>query len=369
MTHCLLDWDGSDEDGGYVHELETQAPPKRKQKATGNAQQSRIPQVQRVLYYAIVTCPNTVRMQITISSPVAVTSRLPARRKNPKSTLPSPPPTSSPTPSSPTRPSTPVRRSNASSSNKDVPFTPYDSTLADGKRQSKQSPATKGLLDVANVHMRIKVANEEAFPDESGTTQMAMASFIEACQEASAPRRRQRFDKDKLYRATVISIVAQRTWNLRGQVKTKAQQLVPTHYGLLKAKNTPANVEDRVNKLLKKGQFHFRDIEKRRGPFGNAIIPALIAAQWLANSTSDAAGLYSGQFNPVSVQLIALVVTSIECGLVDWKTGSRVTKGNEFSYDAYRPVYVRHLESLEKFKKKEPAALASLQRKIYDEAL
>ncbi|KAI0039513.1 hypothetical protein FA95DRAFT_1504073, partial [Auriscalpium vulgare] len=155
---------------------------------------------------------------------------------------------------------------------------------------------------------------------------------------------------------------------LRGQVKTKAQHLVPSHYGLISV-DSKVDAEDSVRLLLQKSLFHFRQLDERRGPFGNTIIPALFAAQWLASSKADGAGPYSAHFNPPSLELIALIVTSVECALCDWKTGAKATKGNEFDQDTYQSVYIRHLTSLDKFKKAQPAALATLQRRIWAEAV
>ncbi|TDL25081.1 hypothetical protein BD410DRAFT_801772 [Rickenella mellea] len=72
------------------------------------------------------------------------------------------------------------------------------------------------------------------------------------------PRRRARYDSDKNYSDLLVDIVGERGSQMRGEVKTKAQAKVQSHYGL---EGTKSEIESKVKKLLDRSTFIFGDVE------------------------------------------------------------------------------------------------------------
>lgn len=120
--------------------------------------------------------------------------------------------------------------------------------------------------------------------------------------------------------------VKQRCSQLRGELKTLAQHLVATEYHL--AGLSKVELADRIEKLLERGRFAFRDTDEvrveswyliffshcppiqRQGMFGHRIFTVLMAKQWLTKH-GEGCGRYSIQFNPAPLALIAFMVTAV----------------------------------------------------------
>ncbi|KAA1479325.1 hypothetical protein DENSPDRAFT_855326 [Dentipellis sp. KUC8613] len=299
--------------------------------------------------------------RIEHSSPKEIARPLPPRRKRKggateaairsSTTRLSSPPNTPPRSSSPVNPAL---------------FTPYDTARAEGALMTRQTPTSRALSKKGSVHFRIKVSLESGFPDEVEIIQMAKACFLEACTELKATNRAARFSNEQLYSDTMVDIVKRGASQLRGELKTKAQNLVATNFGLLGLSVVETKV--RIAQLVDRGSFHFEDPQMRRRVFRNPIILTLATQQWFARRNGEAVGIYAAQFNPIPEEMIALIITAVECALNDYTEGSFKPKSNDFLTETYGPVYGRHLHSIEKFKSKKPAAFRELQKFIWESA-
>ncbi|KAI0037691.1 hypothetical protein FA95DRAFT_1506674, partial [Auriscalpium vulgare] len=156
------------------------------------------------------------------------------------------------------------------------------------------------------------------------------------------------------------------SWQLRGELKTKSQLLVATHYGF--SGKSPEDIAGIISRLQKGSLFHFKDIEARKGPFGNPLIPKLFAQQWLTTKRAEGAGVYSSQFKPAPPDTVALICTSIECSLDGWKNGILAGSGVAFAQEAYEDRFEEHLETLKRFRAKNSKKYKSTMNEIWEEA-
>ncbi|TFY52982.1 hypothetical protein EVG20_g10319 [Dentipellis fragilis] len=290
---------------------------------------------------------------ISNSTPKLIVNPLCAKRKRKKTTADSAVAVSS-------QPSTPPR---SSSPGPTFSFTPYEIPRADGALMGKQTPPSKSLSKKGSVHFCIKVSLDNGFPNDEESCNMARAAFVEACSEFKSPKRLLRFENDELYRNTMVDIVKRAAAQLHGELKTKAQGIIETMYGFggLPAKDIKQLVED----LLHRGAFHFEDPKMHQGLFRNPIVLTLLTHQWVSRKNGEAAGIYAALFNPIPEELIALIVSTVECVINDYAGGSFQPKGNNFSADKYSVVYDRHLKSLSKYKKLKPAMFRKLQEDLW----
>ncbi|KAI0056854.1 hypothetical protein BV25DRAFT_1794927, partial [Artomyces pyxidatus] len=303
---------------------------------------------------------------IAFGSPKRLVNPLPKRRKAVAQSGVSSSPGPLPPSSDVEAPSTPPRPSKLLA-NGAIPFTPLAAkNAAAGPLTGKQTPQTKTVVRVANKHFRIKIAIDDAFPVDAIVVQWAKASFLEACNEVGAPRRAARFHHDQIYVDLMVGIIKRCVSQIRGEVKTKAQAIVPSHFGF--ADKPATEVAAIVAKLTDRSAFYFEDPEKRKGLFLNSIIPKIMAAQWFARKSAEGCGIYASHFNPASVEFIAFAITTAQCVLGDWVQGVSAPSTNDFTHDEYDPIYRKHIKSLNKFRNKKPAAFAKLQTHIWSEA-
>ncbi|KAG2357411.1 hypothetical protein BDR07DRAFT_1338846 [Suillus spraguei] len=110
--------------------------------------------------------------------------------------------------------------------------------------------------------------------------------------------------------------------------------------------------------------FVFQDWEMKTGIYKTELIQKAINDMWFANH-SDEGILYAKYFDPLPLEMIALVLTEMECCIDEWITGVR--EDITFSLVSYAPVYFAHLNSLQRFG--ERTASYKLLDKICDNLL
>lgn len=183
----------------------------------------------------------------------------------------------------------------------------------------------------------------------------------------------------------VLSIqMKDRRSQLRGEVKTKADQFTPGAYGLILL--SKVQVAKRVKMLTTKSAFTYADPEnvsvlyfcctvtdhtrQRKGSYHNAVFKSIIAEQWLSvgKKSCEGVGDYHAKFNPIPKALIALVAAAVECVLASYATGAHNKKDHTFNGEQYAKVYRRHLKNLNKFETKAPAGFLKLCRDLWAEA-
>ncbi|KAG1892034.1 hypothetical protein F4604DRAFT_1564880, partial [Suillus subluteus] len=95
-----------------------------------------------------------------------------------------------------------------------------------------------------------------------------------------------------------------------------------------------------------------KDWEKKCGIYKTELIQSAINDMWFANR-SDEGIVYAKYFDPLPIQTIALILTALECCIDEWMTG--VKEDIKFSSVAYSPVYLLHLNSLQRFEERTAA--------------
>ncbi|KAF7793818.1 hypothetical protein EIP86_004939 [Pleurotus ostreatoroseus] len=246
---------------------------------------------------------------------------------------------------------------------RETPYTPFKIVPSGKKaREADASPCTKSLLKHSNLNYRVSLAVEEAWPNEADTHNGVKRSFQKACNDSGADRRMVRYNKDPVYAKYIGQVGEQRRSQLRGEVKTKAQALVETFYEL---KGSCVEIAERVKGLINRKSFTFAIPATRSGMYGHPIFEHIIARQWFAQADDEGCGLYSSQFNPMPLPVIALVATAVHCALMDWESGKYQSKRNKFEYDVYEPIYREHITSLNMWREKNPARCAARQQLLW----
>ncbi|KAG2352339.1 hypothetical protein BDR07DRAFT_1314092, partial [Suillus spraguei] len=91
-----------------------------------------------------------------------------------------------------------------------------------------------------------------------------------------------------------------------------------------------------------------QDWEKRCGIYKTGLIQSTVNDMWFANR-NDEGVIHSKYFDPFPVETLALVLTAIDCCIDKWITG--VKEDIKFSSATYSPIYLVHLNSLQRFNK------------------
>ncbi|KAG1804409.1 uncharacterized protein BJ212DRAFT_1284416, partial [Suillus subaureus] len=89
-----------------------------------------------------------------------------------------------------------------------------------------------------------------------------------------------------------------------------------------------------------------QDWEMKRGIYKTELIQSAVNSMWFANH-GDKGVIHRRYFDPLPVELLALILTAIECCINEWITGVR--EDIKFLSATYSPVYQVHLNSLQHF--------------------
>ncbi|KAG1874427.1 hypothetical protein F4604DRAFT_1680960 [Suillus subluteus] len=148
---------------------------------------------------------------------------------------------------------------------------------------------------------------------------------------------------------SLVKIMTRRTSHVRGELKTKMRALTASFFGFRTSRSTVAIKQNRdLAESLKDGScFAFKDWETKRGIYKTELIQSAINNMWFANR-SDEGVIHGRYFNPLPVELLALILTAIECCIDEWLTG--VKEDIKFSSAAYAPVYQRFDERTSAYK-------------------
>ncbi|KAG1858161.1 hypothetical protein F4604DRAFT_1931188 [Suillus subluteus] len=165
---------------------------------------------------------------------------------------------------------------------------------------------------------------------------------------------------------SLVKMMTRHTSHVRGELKTKMRALTASFFGFRTSHSTVAIKQNRdLAESLKDGScFAFKDWETKCGIYKTELIQSAINNMWFANR-SDEGVIHGRYFNPLPVELLALILTAIECCIDEWLTG--VKEDIKFSSAAYAPVYQVHLTSLRRFDERTSAY--KLLEKICDNVL
>ncbi|KAF8874589.1 hypothetical protein BD779DRAFT_1450823, partial [Infundibulicybe gibba] len=208
-------------------------------------------------------------------------------------------------------------------------------------RASDFDDLSKAVLEDAIVDYRAQVCTVEPYPDRLQDRDWAAKVWVKACEERNV---RIEFDEDIL-KLVYYSTASQ----VRGQLKTICRPLVESLYQLDNENGRRKNRE-KVEDLLDRISFLYKDPKERTGIYRHPIIQAVINKMWFKNKQDD--GVICPEFGDggIPIVTIALVATAVECCLDEQQTGEHIDV--PFSALAYQEKFNIHLKTLSNFDEK-----------------
>ncbi|KAG1750475.1 uncharacterized protein EDB91DRAFT_1244056 [Suillus paluster] len=178
------------------------------------------------------------------------------------------------------------------------------------------------------------------FPDNLAVeTKLAKAAWHEACQIKGI--------NVKLM-PLVVKMFLTRTSQVHGELKTKMRSLTGSFFGFRTSNSNDVIRQNRdLAESLKDGSvFAFKDWASKKGIYKTELLQLGINVMWFANH-HDEGVIYHKYFNPMPVEVIALVLTTIECCIDKWL--QRLKEDIKFTLATYGTVYHDHFGSLQHF--------------------
>ncbi|KAI0262750.1 hypothetical protein BC834DRAFT_971826 [Gloeopeniophorella convolvens] len=203
---------------------------------------------------------------------------------------------------------------------------------------------TIAVLMVANKIFRCKISSLNAFPEAGEDLAFAKEGWAEACEALQV--------EPTLLIPQGTKLVMQRSWQLRGELKTKVAAIVSAGYRFSSKETAISKKRNRrrVKKLLHDYGFAYRVLEPvAEEPFGHPVIQRCINAMWFADA-KDEGVVYHSYFNPIGMPVLALLCTVIHNCIDGWTTGSYVRKN--FAGREYGEVYKGYLKSIADIKQR-----------------
>ncbi|EJD51485.1 hypothetical protein AURDEDRAFT_159218 [Auricularia subglabra TFB-10046 SS5] len=71
------------------------------------------------------------------------------------------------------------------------------------------------------------------------------------------------------------------------------------------------------------------------------------------------------KFNPMPVEVIALVATALACALEEWRTGVHLHASQKFEHDRFKPIYVMHMARLQEIVVESPVKSVRWRRILF----
>lgn len=91
---------------------------------------------------------------------------------------------------------------------------------------------------------------------------------------------------------------------------------------------------------------------QRKGKYAHVAFVRIIAEQYMGRKKKSCEGFgdYAASFNPIPGPLIALIATAVECDILSWENGFYTPL--DFTEHKFAAIYRRHINNLDKYKKK-----------------
>ncbi|KZV91630.1 hypothetical protein EXIGLDRAFT_769681 [Exidia glandulosa HHB12029] len=284
------------------------------------------------------------------------------------------------------RPATPATASPDASSNSgesDVdslgegPHTPYK-PVRNNKSQKRPvieefSPKSREMADFCRTAMCSWIANSDAFPTEGIALDKASdlaRDYMHKSEDPKIERRGFRWTMTPSFRTDMKWGIKNVDARFRGDVVKDVGPIIEAALGVLDPEKCPDKEAriDHIAMLLQDAAFMFREPETRTDPLRHRVIPQMISKAFLLkkgkNGHALGLGTYVKDFSEVSNELIAFLLTIIECMLLRWKSGEFVQV--DFTRERFHGKYHDHLESLLAFE--ENGYLDTVRKEIWTEA-
>ncbi|KAJ3472981.1 hypothetical protein NLI96_g13178 [Meripilus lineatus] len=200
------------------------------------------------------------------------------------------------------------------------------------------------------------------FPSDSEIVAWVKACFRQACNEEGATRRLERFTQDKAYYNYIFHLIKDKVSQIRNDVKTSADTKIIRNYEIdLKA--TQEEIHTRVEYLLNKSNFLFKNPDTATERFQNQIIFDIARDVWFSGPTKDGVK-FSTLFTPIPPAMLALIAAGVHCSLSQWASGSFVKK--HFKTDPNAINYGKALEVLTTWKQARPREFKGFQDTLWN---
>ncbi|PBK87910.1 hypothetical protein ARMGADRAFT_938188, partial [Armillaria gallica] len=201
---------------------------------------------------------------------------------------------------------------------------------------------TKAILEDAITVYKGKLFTHGAFLDCSEEYDLAIESFVFVCKTWKI----QMEIEDDLMKLVCNAIITQRSSQAWDECKSKAHPLVAPAFGI-NPEQPLCEVQNKVEDLLDRMNFLYKDPVAHTGLFQNQVISILINMIWFKNKNDESTNnLYFLQ-DGIPLPTIALVFMVIECCLDEWQTGQHVNI--QFTAASYKEKYNGHLKTLQNF--------------------
>ncbi|KAG1750515.1 uncharacterized protein EDB91DRAFT_1244096 [Suillus paluster] len=181
---------------------------------------------------------------------------------------------------------------------------------------------SKEILVTASSIFRCLIVTQVPFPDNLAVeTKLAKAAWHEACQIKGV---------NVKLTPLVVKMLLTHTSQVRRELKMKMQSLTG----------------DLAESLKDGSVFAFKDWASKKGIYKTKLLQLGINIMWFANRHNEGV-VYHKYFNPMPVEVIALVLTTIECCIDEWLQGLK--EDIKFTLATYGTVYHDHFGSLQRF--------------------
>ncbi|KAG1897052.1 uncharacterized protein F5891DRAFT_1051148 [Suillus fuscotomentosus] len=215
---------------------------------------------------------------------------------------------------------------------------------SDGSRHrmkvSDFDDVSKEILGTAACIFWCLIVSQAPFPENIAVeTQLAKEAWHEACQIKGI---------NVKLTPSGVKMLLTHTSQVRGELKTKMRSLTASFFGFRSSNSNDVIRQNRdLAESLKDGSvFAFKDWKSKKGIYKTELLQLGINIMWFTNR-HDEGVIHHKYFNPMPVEVIALVLTTIECCIDEWLQGLK--EDIKFTSATYGTVYHGHFCSLQRF--------------------
>ncbi|KAG2140342.1 hypothetical protein BD769DRAFT_1350194 [Suillus cothurnatus] len=212
-------------------------------------------------------------------------------------------------------------------------------------KSSDFNDISKEILVMATSIFRCLIVTQAPFPDNVAVeTKLAKTAWHEACQIKGI---------NVKLRPSGVKMLLTRTSQVHGELKMKMCSLTASFFGFWTSNSNSVIRQNRdLAESLKDGSvFAFKVCilmikMSKKGIYKTELLQLGINVMCFANQ-HDEGVVYHEYFNPMPIEVIALVLTTIECCIDEWLQGLK--EDVKFTSATYGTVYHGHFGSLQRF--------------------
>ncbi|KAG9034708.1 hypothetical protein FS837_002154 [Tulasnella sp. UAMH 9824] len=154
--------------------------------------------------------------------------------------------------------------------------------------------------------------------------------------------------------------------NIRGRVVGHCRTLLCRYFPFHREVGSKRANTRLYKDLIEDDAYTCEDPENQNGRWSHPLLFEVIYASFFPTRSSDGFRFSSKFFNPITLELVAIVFTAIRCSLDEWAKGTYMKL--QFKTSIYTPVYERHLENLKALKRHDREAIAEFCSEIWEYA-